>query len=143
MINCNTPLVVKERIICSEICAVKFNDNPVAKFSFDNFVISDDSEYFDGVSASDRQVKWAIYSGGDLVYNFGFGDYFDSVPELSNGSIYSQLILGDGNTDILAFVESLPSTAVPAGTKLTIYIEVKDDTNIQSENISNKYCFTK
>lgn len=141
--SCNNPQIIEERIICAKICQEKFNDNPIASFSFENFVLSDDSQYFDTGGFDNREVKWSLYSDEYLIYDFGYGKYYDSVSELSNGSTYSRLILGDLNVDMIGFVESLPNTIVPDDTKFTLYIEVKDNTGISSTNISNKYCFTK
>ena len=143
MITCNTPIEIEERILCAKICTERFNDNPIARFRFSDFVLIDDSTYFDKGDVSFRQIRWRIYVDDSLIYDFDFGGYFDTVPELSNGSIYSELDLGNKNTDILAFIESLPNTIVPNGTKFTIYVDVRDNMGIENENLSNKYCFTK
>jgi hypothetical protein len=140
--TCNTPQVITETILCAKTCTVKWNDAPVAKFSFDNYVISDDSQYFDSENLSQRQMRWALYCGDALIYEFGFGNHSDSITELSNGSTYSQMNLGLNNIDILNFVESIPSTIVPLKTKFRLYLDVKDDSGIESENISNVYYFT-
>lgn len=141
--SCNTPEQIEERILCAKICKEKFNDNPIASFEYDNFILSDSSTYFDNGNVPNRQVRWRIYTEGFLVYEFGFGNYNDNIVELGNGSTYGELILGNKNVDILAFIESQPSTIVLKGTKFTTYIDVKDDSGIESQNISNKYCFTK
>jgi hypothetical protein len=141
--SCNTPQVIEERILCAKICTEKFNDTPESMFRFEDFVLYDDSQYFDSGDISFRQVKWRLYTEDYLIYEFGFGDYYDIIQELSNGSTYSEFNLGNKNEDILAFIESLPNTIVPNGTKFTIYIDIKDNTGIESQNISNKYCFTK
>lgn len=141
--SCNDPQEIQETILCAKICTVKFNDNPIAKFSYDGFILSDDSEYFDTGDVSLREVRWSVYSDGSLIYDFEFGGYFDVIPELSNSSIYKSLILGDKNVDILTFIESLPNTIVPVGTKFIIYVDIRDTMGIENNNISNKYCFTK
>ena len=125
------------------MCTDKFNDTPISEFKFDNFVLVDDSKYFDTGDISFRQLRWRLYTEGYFIYDFGFGEYYNSIPELTNGSTYGELNLGSMNADILAFIESLPNTIVPNGTQFTIYIDVKDNTGIESQNISNKYCFTK
>ena len=141
--SCNTPQIIEERIICAVVCTDKFNETPVSAFKFEDFVLFDNSQFFDKGNISFRQVRWSLYTEGFLIYDFGFGGYLDVVPELANGSTYSEFDLGNKNTDILAYIESLPNTIVPKGTKFTLYIDVKDNTGIESQNISNKYCFTK
>lgn len=140
--SCNNPQTVTQTIICAKACTVKFNEEPVAKFFYEDFILSDDSQYFDKGSVAQRQVRWQIYTGDYLVYDFGFGNYFEEIPELTNGSVYSVLSLGLQNQDMLDFITSLPDTLIPDETKFTIYIEVKDNTGIKSTNLSNKYCFS-
>jgi hypothetical protein len=141
--SCNTPQIVEERIICAKICTEKFNDTPISEFKFENYVLYDNSEYFDNGDISYRQIRWRLYIEDFLILDFGYGGYLENIVELGNGSTFSELKLGIKNTDILAYIESLPNTIVPVGTKFTLYLDVKDNTGIESQNISNKYCFTK
>lgn len=141
--NCNSIVTVTDTLICAKACTVKFNEQPLAVLGFTGTTLSDESEYFDKGDISGRQVRWTIYIGDYLFYDFGYNGYFDVVPELANGSIYSTLDLGISNADILAFIEGQQNVIVPEGTKFTMFIEVEDNTGIVSDNVSNKYCFSK
>lgn len=140
--SCNNPIIIEEKIVCAVTCATKFNQNPNAKFRFLNFVLYDDSEYFDTSNESNRQIRWLLYVGDTLIYDFGFGNYFDEIPEFSNGSTYNEFNMGIYNTDMLAFLQSLPNTIVSSDITLTLLMDVKDSTGIQNTNLSNKYNFT-
>ncbi len=125
------------------MCYQQFNDNPLAKFSFDNYVLSDDSTYYDNGIDSLREIRWKVYVGNYFFYDFGWNNVNDIVLALGNGSTYGQLDLGFQNQDIIALFESLPSTQVPVGTKFCIQLDVRDNSGVESNNISNTYCFIK
>jgi len=136
-------ITIIDTIICAKACTYKFNESPVAKFSFENYVLSDDSTYFDGDLSSLRQINWKVYVDEYLVYDFGWNFIHDIVIPLGNGSTYGQLNLGILNQDILSMLEALPSTIIAEGTVLDIFLDVKDDSGIMNQNISNKYKFIK
>lgn len=133
---------IEERIICAKPCLTKFNESPIAKFSFEDFVISDASEYFDSDLVSNRQVRWKVYVGDYFFYDFGW-HYYNEVNPLGNGSTYGEMFLGDKNIDILAYLSSLPSIFINKGQKLCMRLDVRDDSGIESLNVSNTYCFIK
>lgn len=141
--SCNTPVIITEKIVCAKTCTNKFNETPIAKFEFSGYTLNDDSDYFDSGNVSTREVRWTIYCDGFLIYDFDYGYYLDGIPELSNGSTYNSLIMGELNIDVISFLETLPNTIIPVGTKFTLYLDVKDNTGVISQNISNKYCFNK
>ena len=60
---------------------------------FDTFLLIDVSTYYDNGDDTNRLIKWEIYVGEYLVYDFGYGLYNDPISELANGSIYSVLNL--------------------------------------------------
>lgn len=142
MSRCTQPIVT-DKIICAKVCYQQFNDNPLAKFSFSNYVLSDDSTYYDDNLISLREIRWKVYVGNYFFYDFGWNNVNDIVLALGNGSTYGQLDLGFQNQDIIALFESLPSTQVPVGTKFCIQLDVRDDSGVESNNISNTYCFIK
>lgn len=141
--SCNISQIVTERIVCAKTCTVRFNDVPVAILGFTGTTLSNESEYYDGGVTTSREVRWTIYVDNFLIYDFGYGNYGDNVAELGNGSIYNEMNLGVNNQDILAFIESLPNTIVPEGTKFTMYLDVTDNTGVMSVNESNIFTFSK
>ncbi len=142
MSRCIQPTVT-DRIICAKVCYEQFNDNPVAKFLFSDYVLLDDSTYYDDNILGSRESRWKVFIGDYFFYDFGWNNINDSVIALGNGSTYGQLILGFQNQDIIALFESLPSTQVPVGTKFCMQLDVRDDSGVESNNISNTYCFIK
>ena len=142
MSRCTQP-IVNDKIICAKVCYQQFNDNPLAKFLFNDYVLSDDSTYYDNGIDSLREVRWKVYVGNYFFYDFGWNNVNDIVLVLGNGSTYGQLDLGFQNQDIIALFESLPSTQVPVGTKFCIQLDVRDNSGVESNNISNTYCFIK
>ena len=141
--SCNTPITVVERIICARLCTERFNDTPVAVLNFSGITLSDDSLYYDsGVTAS-REIRWGVYVGNTLIYDFGFNGANDTITELGNGSTYGSIDMGVNNQDMIYFLDNLPNTIIPIGTTFSMYIEVRDDTGVMSQNISNVFMFTK
>lgn len=134
---------ITERVICAKVCTKRFNDAPLAKFSFSNFILSDDSTYFDDDNLSERQIRWKVYVGNYFFYDFGWNYVLDVVPGYPISTTYKDLNLGVNNSYILSFLNSLESVIIPFGTKLCIRLDVKDSSGIESTNISNTYCFTK
>lgn len=142
MSRCTQPTVT-DTIICAKVCYQQFNDNPLAKFSFNDYVLVDDSTYYDTNLISLRGIRWKVFVGDYFFYDFGWNNVTDIVSVLGNGSTYGQLDLGFQNQDIIALFESLPSTQVPVGTKFCMQLDVRDDSGVESNNISNTYCFIK
>lgn len=142
MAICQTTTETTYRVICATICEKK-NDAPIALYMFENYLLVDMSEYFDDQNDTNRQVKWEIYVDDFLVYDFGFGNYNDPITELSNGSIYSVLNLGNENEEIIDFLESLPTTFITNDVTLEVRMTVKDNTGVQSENFYTSYKFNK
>jgi hypothetical protein len=139
--SCNRQPEITENIICAKVCYIKFNDEPFARLSFEDFKLTNISEFFDS-QTNLRKARWKLYIGTQLLYTFGWGNLTDVIPELSNGSTYNELVLGLNNSDIIAFISSFPSTIIPLGMKFSISLEVKDSMGIQNLNNSNKYFFT-
>ena len=140
--SCNSPQTIETNISCAKFCTTKFNDAPIAELTYNSYVLSDSSVYYDINSIADRQVRWSLYVEDTLIYDFGFNYYYNTITELSNGSTYDELNLGVQNGDIKTFIETLPNTIIPTNTTFVIFIDVKDDTGIENTNISNKYYFT-
>lgn len=134
---------IDEKIICAKVCFNRFNAAPLARFSFSDFILSDNSTYFDDGNTSQRQIRWKVYVGSYFFYDFGWNNFSDIVPGYPVFTTYEDLNLGINNTYILSFLNSLGSTIIPIGTKLCIRLDVKDSSGIESTNISNTYCFTK
>lgn len=139
---CQTTQNSDYKVTCSKFCE-KFNTAPIAKAHFDSFLLVDVSTYYDDGSDENKQVKWEIYAEDELIYDFGFGFYNDAITELSNGSIYSVLNLGNQNEDIINFLNNLPFTVITNNVTLEIRMTVKDNTGVQSENVSSSYKFNK
>ena len=139
--SCNRELIITNRILCAKACTTPLNELPIAALAFSGTTLYDNSTYFD--SYVNHYIRWVVYNEDTLIYDFDFNNSEDFVLELSNGSTYKQMNLGVSNGDILSFLESLPNTIIPIGTKFTIYIEVSDSTGLINNNISNKYCFSK
>jgi hypothetical protein len=134
---------ITERVICAKACTKRFNDTPLAKFSFSDFILSDDSLYYDDDNISERQIRWKVYVGSYFFYDFGWNNLLDTVTGYPVVTTYNELNLGINNSYILSFLNSLESVIIPFGTKLCIRLDVKDSSGIESTNISNTYCFTK
>src|SRR5574343_1190707 len=138
--SCKTPQTITQTILCAKVCYKKMT-NPTAKMLFNSWSLNDDSTYFD--DNSNRQAAWFIYTENMLFKEIEYGGINDIIPDMTNGSTYGSLILGLNNSDILSYLESIPNTQIPSGTKFTIFIEVKDSNGLLNENLSNKYVFTK
>jgi hypothetical protein len=136
-------ITITETIVCAKTCFQKMNESPVAKFSFENYVLSDDSTYFDDGNIVSREIRWKVYVDNYFFYDFGWHAQDEVVVPLANGSTYGELNLGLLNQDIFTLLSAEPSTIIPVGTKLSIQLDVKDSMGVESQNISNTYCFTK
>lgn len=142
MINCLPQTSSEYVITCARVCS-KLNQAPIADMQFDEYLLIDVSTYFDNGVDTNRQVRWEIYVGEYLIYDFGYGFYNDAIPELGNGSMYSILNLGLENEDIINFLETLPSTIITPDIKFTVKMTVKDNTGVESENSITTYNFHK
>ena len=140
--SCQTTTNSNYVVSCARVCE-KFNTAPIAEMFFDTFLLIDVSTYYDNGDDTNRLIKWEIYVGEYLVYDFGYGLYNDPISELANGSIYSVLNLGDENDDIISFLESLPSTIINSDVTLEVKLTVKDNSGVESENIAATYKFNK
>jgi hypothetical protein len=134
---------INEKIVCAKVCFNRFNDAPLARFSFSDSILSDNSTYFDDGDTIQREIRWKVYVGNYFFYDFGWNNLSDIVPDYPVFTTYGDLNLGLNNTYILSFLNSLESIIIPIGTKLCIRLDVKDSSGIESTNISNTYCFTK
>jgi hypothetical protein len=61
---------VTDTIICAKACYQKFNDSPLAKFSFNDYVLVDDSTYYDSNLISLREIRWKVFVGDYFFYDF-------------------------------------------------------------------------
>lgn len=134
---------IDEKIICAKVCFNRFNAAPLAGFLFEDFILQNYSEFFDGGNSNGRQIRWKVYVGSYFFYDFGWHNLTDIIPDYPIVATYGELDLGFNNTYILMFLNSLESVIIPVGTKLCIRLDVKDSSGIESTNISNTYCFTK
>lgn len=139
--NCNTPQTITEKILCAKVCYNKIT-YPVAKLLFKDWVLFDDSTYYDG-DITNRQIGWLVYVNDVLYKEIGYGLSNEIIPFFGNGSTYGNIFLGVNNQDFYNYIESFPNTQIPIGTKFTIFIQVIDSNGYSNQNISNKYTFTR
>jgi hypothetical protein len=78
MSRCIQPTVT-DRIICAKVCYEQFNDNPVAKFLFSDYVLLDDSTYYDDDIIASREIRWKVYIGDYFFYDFGWNNINDII----------------------------------------------------------------
>lgn len=125
--------------VCARLCS-KQNDPPIAKFVYEEFILTEDSTFFDGVPLSSlHQFQWQIFVNNRIIYNFGYGNRGVVIPELSNGSTYDQLNLGLQNIDIFTFINTLPNTSLTPNLPVKIRLNVKDVTGVANIQESNLY----
>lgn len=140
--NCKDNISITTEILCAKVCKVTPNNPPEALFSYADFTLFDGSEYYDDGNEVLRMVNWQVYYGDVLIYNFGYGKYYEPILELNNSSIYSQLVLGENNYDIIQFLNTLPEVTLKSKDNLNIIMNVLDSSGYSNIIQSNKYIFT-
>lgn len=141
--SCKKPENIETRIICATFCNTPPTQAPKPSFIYNDGMLVDSSQYFDEIYIGEREAQWVISIEDLIIYRFGYGELDEEIIELTNGSTYSNLILGYKNQDIINFLESLPNTIITPDIEYTISLNVKDTTGTISVTKSNLYKFIK
>lgn len=148
MTPCNQNTILFQTLNCAIFCE-NYPQKPQAEYviNFDvstGTTLSADLDLFYDNSVS-HYFRWFItaidnFDNEYLVYDFGFGEPVWGIPEMTNGSTYSDFILGINNIDIKTFLLSLSQIIITNNVTLAMNLQVKDSFD-QVSNTTKKYYF--
>lgn len=90
---------IKTTYDCAKVC---FNtpSAPIADYIVSGFNLISTSIFY----SDEKLYKWQIYDGNILLYDSGWGEGSDLMPDFYNGSVFSNIYLGINNSDIVSLL---------------------------------------
>jgi len=148
MTNCNPIITLDEKLTCAVFCDT-YPQKPDADYiiNYDQItgttLSANLNSFYD--NSTNHYFRWFItaidnFDNEYLVYDFGFGEPVWGIPDLTNSSTFSDIIMGINNNDILSFLFTLSQIIISNNVTLAMNLQTQDSFG-QISKTTKKYYF--